>query len=206
MARDGARTRERILESAERLVLERGLAATSVDDVLAAAETSKGAFFHHFPSKAHLARTLVERYAAADVAYLEEAMTSAEALTDDPAQQLVAFLRRFEADADGIVAESPSCLYVSYLFDRQLFDDGTNDIIAAAMRAWRDRILQKLEAAARLHPPRAALDLRALADQVVTIFEGAFLLTRAMTEPHLMRDQLELARRQLALLFDVAAD
>ena len=79
MPRDGTPTRERILDSAQELILEQGIAATSIDEILAAASTSKGAFFHHFPSKNHLARALVERYAANDVAFLEEFMGRAEA-------------------------------------------------------------------------------------------------------------------------------
>lgn len=205
MARDGARTRERILDSAEQLILDHGLAATSIDQILRAAGTSKGAFFHHFPSKSSLARALVERYAANDVAMLEEFMTRAEAQTDDPAAQVVAFLRLFEAAADEMVSQQPSCLYVTYVYDRQLFEDGTNAVIADTVVAWRARLAEKLRAAADLHPPRAAVDLDALADHVFATFEGAFVLTRAMEDPDLMRRQLELARTQIALLFGVPA-
>jgi TetR/AcrR family transcriptional repressor of nem operon len=206
MARDGTKTRERILDSAEALVLDRGLAATSIDEVLAAAGASKGAFFHHFPSKNHLARALVERYAANDVAYLEEYMTRVEAETEDPAEQVVAFIRFFEEAADEMVAQQPSCLYVSYIFDKQLFDNGTNEVIVGAVQAWRDRILEKLEAAAERHPPRIPVDLTALADHIFATFEGAFVLTRTMEDPGLMQAQLELVRRFVALVFDVQAE
>ncbi len=70
MPRDGTATRERILDAAEHLVIENGYAATSVDQVIAASGTSKGAFFHHFDSKRDLARALVERYVEADLAHL----------------------------------------------------------------------------------------------------------------------------------------
>jgi TetR/AcrR family transcriptional regulator, transcriptional repressor for nem operon len=205
MARDGTKTRERILDSAETLILEQGLAATSIDEVLAAAGSSKGAFFHHFPSKNHLARALVERYAANDVAFLEEFMTRVETATDDPAEQVVAFIRLFEDAADELVAQQPSCLYVSYIFDKQLFDDGTNEVIVDAVRAWRGRLLEKLEAAAELHPPREPVDLGALADHIFATFEGAFVLARTMDDRSLMRAQLELVRRLVALIFDVPA-
>ena len=149
MSRDGTKTRERILVSAQRLVLEQGLAATSIDDVLTAAETSKGAFFHHFPSKNALARAIVERYAEGDVAFLEEFMARAERESDDPAEQLVIFVRCFEEAADEMVAEQPSCLYVSYIFERQLFEDGTNDVIVEALSSRTARGSQ------RRSPPRS---------------------------------------------------
>lgn len=206
MARDGTKTRERILDAAEGLILDRGLAATSVDDVLKAAETSKGAFFHHFPSKNHLARAIVERYAAGDIAFLEEFMGRAEAESDDPAEQLVAFVRLFEDAAEEMVEQQPSCLYVSYIYERQLFDDGTNDVVAGALLAYRERIAEKLEAAIEAHPPAVPVDAAALADHLTVTFEGAFILTRALDDPGLMRKQLELVRRYVASLFGVAAD
>ena len=205
MTRSGAQTRERILDGAERLILEQGLAATSVDAILAETDTSKGAFFHHFPSKNHLARALVERYAASDVAFLECFMARAETASDDPAIQVVAFIRLFEDAADEMVSQQPSCLYVSYIYDRQLFEDGTNDVIVGAVLAWRERLAEKLRAAAEVRPPRVPVDPDALANHVFATFEGAFMLTRAMSDPDLMRRQLELVRRYVALLFDVPA-
>lgn len=204
MARDGAQTRERILDSAERLILDRGLAATSVDAVIAGSSTSKGAFFHHFPTKNDLARALVERYAAGDVAALEDFMAQAEAASDDPAEQVVAFIRRFEEASDELVAQQPSCLYVSYIFDRQLFDDGTNDVIVGAVVAWRERVEAKLREAAERHPPLTEVDLAALADHVFVTFEGAFVLTRTLGDPTVMRRQLGLLRQVVALLFGVS--
>jgi TetR/AcrR family transcriptional repressor of nem operon len=205
MARSGAETRKRILDAAERLVLDHGLAATSVDEILAESKTSKGSFFHHFPSKNHLARALVERYAAADTAFLDEIMTQAEATSDDPAVQTVAFLRLFEEAAEDTVSQQPSCLYVSYIFDRQLFVDGTNDVIAGAFVTWRERLAAKLGAAAEVHPPRAPVDFDALADHLSATYEGAFMMARALGDRGVMRRQLELVRQQIALLFDVPA-
>jgi TetR/AcrR family transcriptional repressor of nem operon len=206
MARSGTETRERILDGAERLVLDHGLAATTIDAILAESETSKGAFFHHFPSKNHLARALVERYAAGDVAFLEEFMAKAEATVDDPAMQIVEFIRRFEDAADEMVSQQPSCLYVSYVFEKQLFEDGTNDVIVGAVLAWRERLAEKLRRAAEVHPPKIATDPDVLADHVFATFEGAFMLTRAMSDPDMMRRQLELVRRYIALIFDVPAE
>lgn len=203
MARTGAETRERILDAAEQLVLEQGLAGTSVDEILTASGTSKGSFFHHFPSKNDLARALVERYAARDVAFLDEIAAQAEAASADPAQQVIAFLRLFEEGADETVAQQPSCLYVSYIFDKQLFVDGTNDVIARAFGAWRDRITSLLTAAAKAHPPRVPIDLDALADHVAVTYEGAFMTGRATNDPGLMGRQLELVRQQVALLFGI---
>ena len=205
MPKDGTPTRTRILDSAERLVMARGFAATSVDEVIAESSSSKGAFFHHFPTKNDLGRALVARYAAADIEHLETFMAAAEAETDDPAGQVVAFVRRFEEAADEIVADQPSCLYVSFIYDRQLSQDGTTDMIVDAIVAWRDLLRAKLQAAADRQPLRRDIDLEDLANHVFVTFEGAFILARSLRDPSHMRRQLRVLRQSLEVLFDVPA-
>ena len=204
MARDGTANRERILDTAQRLVLERGFAATSVDAVITEASASKGGFFHHFHSKHELGLALLERYAAADKRLLEEFMAAAEAETDDPAEQLVAFVRDFEQVAAELAPTQPGCLFVSFIYESQLAGDGTGDLIAGSIRDWRERLLEKLEAAARVHPPATAVDLPSLADHVFTVFEGGFILTRAMDEPAHLPAQLAHVRHYLQLLFGLS--
>ena len=52
--------RERLLESAKRLFSQRGYYATSVEDIVASAGLSKGAFYFYFKSKEELFKSLVE--------------------------------------------------------------------------------------------------------------------------------------------------
>lgn len=195
-----APARERILDAARRLVLEHGFAATTVDAVLADAEASKGAFFHHFPTKAALGRALVEQYATADKQVLEEYMSAAEARSDDAAEQLIAFVRGFEQASDDILAVQPSCLFVSFIYETELSDAGTDGIVLESVMVWRRRILAKIEEAAESHVRLRELDLTALADQVFTVFEGAFLLARATGDATAVRRQLAHLRRYFELL------
>jgi AcrR family transcriptional regulator len=59
-----------ILDAAERLFLERGYEATTVNDLLAAVGLSKGAFYHHFTSKDDVLQALVWRMADEGMARL----------------------------------------------------------------------------------------------------------------------------------------
>jgi len=56
-ARSGSR-REDIAAAAIELFLDRGVAATRVEDILAAAGVSVGSFYHHFRDKLSLAATV----------------------------------------------------------------------------------------------------------------------------------------------------
>lgn len=55
----GRASRERILTAAAQLFHERGVHATSVDEVLAASGTGKSQLYHYFPSKAEMVRAVL---------------------------------------------------------------------------------------------------------------------------------------------------
>jgi AcrR family transcriptional regulator len=55
-----ARTRQRLLDEAERLFRERGYAATSLEQIAEAADVTKGAIYGHFASKEDLLLSAIE--------------------------------------------------------------------------------------------------------------------------------------------------
>jgi AcrR family transcriptional regulator len=74
----GARTRARLLQAATRVFAERGLQATRVDDIVAAARTSHGTFYLYFANKEELFAALAGEVAA-----------ELQALADDLPEHLV---------------------------------------------------------------------------------------------------------------------
>lgn len=201
MARDGSATRERILDATERLVLRQGFAATTVDAVASEAGVAKGAFFHHFASKAELARALVRRYADGDRAHLEQFLAKAERLSRDPLQQLLVFVGLFEEAAAELSGEIPGCLFASFCYERQLVDEETRELISGSFRRWREVLHSRLEVIAARHPARLPVDLESLADVMLTAFEGAFVVSRAVGDPGVVARQLRHVRNYLELLF-----
>jgi TetR/AcrR family transcriptional repressor of nem operon len=174
--------------------------------VITEAASSKGAFFHHFASKNDLGRALVARYAAADIAALRHFMARAEETSDDPAVQLVEFIRSFEEIGDEIAEEhQSSCLYASFVQHHELTSEGSTEVIVEAIEAWRAAIAEKLAAAADRGSLGQDIDLDDLADHVFVTFEGAFILARAMADTSRMRAQLRILRQTLEALLGVAA-
>ena len=110
---------------------EQGYNATSLDQVIAESSSSKGAFFHHFSSKADLALQLIERYVAADLAHLDAGL-DATADIEDPAARVVAFLRFYEDGADELMSEQSGCLYATVLAEREFTGSDINDLVAEA--------------------------------------------------------------------------
>jgi TetR/AcrR family transcriptional regulator, transcriptional repressor for nem operon len=59
----GERARTRIVEAAARLIYERGVAGTTLEDVKAAAEVSGSQLYHYFPDKDDLVRAVINHQA-----------------------------------------------------------------------------------------------------------------------------------------------
>jgi TetR/AcrR family transcriptional repressor of nem operon len=199
--KDGIATRERILDAAQELILERGYSGMTVDNVLGEVELTKGAFFHHFKSKDELAMALLQRFAERDAEIYRETRERAEKLSDDPLQQLLIFVRLFEEMFDGLAEPYPGCLFASYLYELQLFGDETRKLIRNSFEQWRSLLREKIEAVVRKYPPQAKVDASHLADAFTVVLEGAFITGKAMNEPQVVADQLRLYRNYVELLF-----
>ena len=61
-------TREKIMDFAYDIIVQKGFAATSIEELVEAAGITKSGFFYHFRDKNDLARQLFERFLAEDEA------------------------------------------------------------------------------------------------------------------------------------------
>ncbi len=202
MPRDGSRTRLLLLDAAEELVKQNGFAATTVDQILAASKSSKGAFFHHFTSKQALAEALVTRYVDADLKMLAAGLASA-AEAEDPVARLLAFLGFYEEWAETLLAAEASCLYIAVLSERELLDTTTRAEVERGIRGWRTAVAELLVEAYAVVEPSGAPDPEELADHLFATFEGAFLLCRTLGSAQPMRAQLRVYRQLVAALLGV---
>ena len=83
--------RSELLDQALALFFSRGYDNASLNDVIAEAGISKGAFYHYFPSKEALLTALAERFARRTLAELEDVL---DAPGLDPLARLNAFLTK----------------------------------------------------------------------------------------------------------------
>ena len=72
--RERPETRSRILDAAIRVFSDKGYYQTAVDDIVKASDTSKGSFYHFFPSKQGIFLALVDLLNDQFVAKVERAM------------------------------------------------------------------------------------------------------------------------------------
>jgi len=201
MPRDGAKTREKILNAAEPLLLAQGYGGTSIDSVIEGAGITKGAFFYHFKSKPELAAALAERFAAADIEHYKTFMGRAEKLSSDPLQQFLIFIGLFIEMVEEIDTKSPGCLYASYVYQSGLIGKESLDTVASSFRFWREKLAAKIRAIVEQNPPRRPVDPELLADQMTVAFEGGFVMARSLGEPRAVARAVEQYRDYVELLF-----
>lgn len=195
------KTRERILDAAQDLILDHGYGSTTVEAVVTRAGITKGAFFHHFGSKSDLARALVERYALMDRQLLEHHLERARKLASDPLQQLLVLVGLYEEDFEALAEPFPGCLFASYIYENKLFDAGTLAVLRESTLMWRAVVKEMLEKVAAAHPPRVPVDLESLADLFYALPEGSYVMTKTLSDKTLLARHARHLKTYLELLF-----
>ncbi|MEN8207510.1 MAG: TetR/AcrR family transcriptional regulator [Pseudomonadota bacterium] len=201
MASKGEETQKRILDAAQIMILDRGYAGVSVDQLISSLGLTKGAFFHHFKSKKMLARTLIQRYSDEGVQLFKDNLARAKKLSDDPLQQFLIFIGLYEELFEGLTEPFPGCLLASYVMEMQQFDEDTRNIIDIEFELSRTELTTLINEISKKYPPRTELDPVSLADGFMSVFEGAFILSKSLHEADITVQQLRHYKNYIELLF-----
>lgn len=201
MSTRGEDTREHILATAHALVMEHGFAGTSIDDILQAAKLSKGAFFYHFKNKSDLGHALVVRYAEHDLALFEQFAQRADRLSDDPLQSALIFIKLFEEYLEGLGELHPGCLFASYVYEQENFDKSVSQCVAKGFESWKKVYTARFAAIAKKHQPRQPVLADELAELIMSIIQGSFILAKSSADRHVVIRNVRHFRRYLEMLF-----
>ncbi len=201
----GEQTRERLLKVAEDAVLRKGFAATSIEELIAAAGVTKSGFVYHFRDKHELAKALLQRYIDHDTAIIDDLFAKADELIDDPLHSYLAFLKLFAGVMADLPGRHPGCLVASYCYQDQLHSREIRAMSMEGMLTWRRRFSERLERIAARYPPRMPVDLYALADMTITLVEGGIILDKGRREQGNLARQILMLRDFVRLVFEPMA-
>jgi TetR/AcrR family transcriptional regulator, transcriptional repressor for nem operon len=198
--RKGSETRERILDVAEAAVLEKGFAATSIEEVIAAVGITKSGFFYHFRDKNELAKALLIRYVEREDALFDELFARADELNEDPLHGFLVGLKMMSELMADLPNGHPGCLVASYCYQDRLFDKEVRELNAAAVLNWRKRFRQRDRIAER-YRPRMEIDLGDLADMLSVIADGGIILSKTIKDKQVLARQMLLYRDFIKAVF-----
>ena len=188
--------RDRLIAAAHQTVRAKGYAATSVDELCGAAGVTKGAFFHHFPSKEALG------VAAADAwtARAEQHIFTLPEWTrlPDPLDRLLAHIDLRMEMIEGPV-EDFTCFVGTMVQEAYLTNQPIREACKASIGAYAERLAQDIQAA--IDQRGLDLDALSLAYHIQAVLQGAFILAKAQNDPSRARESVAHLKHYVSLLF-----
>ena len=138
-AQYSASTKRALVQQAEVLFTEHGYSATSLDAIVAAADVTKGALYHHFSGKQALFEAVFEQVEAEAARSIQEALKG----EGDPWEKAMAGLRAFLAVVQQptyrrvVIQEGPAVLGYTRFREQEERSTFSNvlDIVASVLQA-----------------------------------------------------------------------
>lgn len=197
----GEQTKERILEIAERAVLENGFAGTSIEGLIAEAGITKSGFFYHFKDKAHLIENMIRRNIANDTNLFDKLFARADELVEDPLQRYLLFLNLLAEEMGELPSTNPGCIIASICYAHQSYISRVSELNKMGLESWREMFSDRLQEIADIYPPDVDIDLAKLTNALTVIIEGALILTRVYKDKNILPEQILLHRNHVKHIF-----
>ncbi|MEO9877356.1 MAG: TetR/AcrR family transcriptional regulator [Anderseniella sp.] len=193
--------REQILDVAGLSVVEKGFAATSIEEIIVEVGITKSGFFYHFSDKNELAKALLQRYIDMEETIFRDIEARAYELNEDPLHGFLISLKLLAELLEDLPNGHPGCLIASYCYQSRLFSPDIRALNARALVSWRTRFQQQLERIAEIYPPRIEVDLADVADMLSAIADGGIILSRVLHDKTILPRQVMLYRQFVKALF-----
>lgn len=192
--------RERILRSAQELILSKGFPATTIDEVCELAEVTKGGFYYHFASKDQLALAVVDHYFARMSAALNDGSYHQ---LGDPKERALAFVDHAIEVVRGPTLKD-GCVLGVLTLDLAETHPQVRAQIAQRFSALGSILEQDLAAALASSSTAKRINAGSLARQFLSVLEGSIVLSKAHGKPELMAEALTVYRFGLETILSAA--
>lgn len=172
----GRATQDRIVAAAARLMCTRGVAATSTEDVRAAANVSSSQIYHYFADKRSLTRAVIEHQTDVIVGTQETMLARLD--TVDALRAWAEFIVTLQRNG-GYRGGCPLGTLASELAEN---DTDAREDLAASYRRWQRAIRAGLAAMADRGEFVAGTDVDRLATALLTALQGGLLLSKTLRD------------------------
>jgi len=195
----GAATKARIVEAANQLMFERGVALTTLADVRTASATSKSQLYQHFADKNALVREVIEFRAEALLAQQRRRLEKVDSLRG------LELWRDEMVERNALRDGAYGCPLGSIANEIADHDEDTRRIIANHFDEWLQIIVDTIDRLKARGVLRGDADPRTLASGLLAALQGGYLLAKTSRDVNLMRVAVDMAIAQIRA-FSTASD
>jgi TetR/AcrR family transcriptional repressor of nem operon len=169
-------TREKILDAAFQEVYLHGFQAASLNNILAKGGLTKGALYHHFPTKNDLGHAVIDEVVRGG---LDAMVFSPLRDAEDPAEVLLEIIR-LKRERMTREAVSLGCPLNNLMQEMSPLDDGFKKRLNAVLGEWQDAFTDALLRAQQQGRVRKDVDCRAAALFLVSAWEGCIGVAKSL--------------------------
>ena len=191
-----AKTKTRILDAAQDLMLKKGFVATSIDEICKKASTTKGSFFHYFKNKEELGIELVEQFAQMSIDLLKTACLESG---NDPLDRIYGLIDSFIRFAE--TEDFKGCLIGTFAQELSRTHPSINSVCSSAIDLTTKLLKENLENAKEKYVASSPLDVDGLANCLYSIIQGSIIITKAKNDSTVMRKNLSQYKQYIGILF-----
>ncbi len=189
--------RRRLLDAACHLIRAKGYAATTVDDLCAAASVTKGAFFHHFRTKEALGEAVALDWAESVASLFG---SSPYHQVKDPRDRVLAYVEQRKALVAGTFPEF-TCLAGTLVEEVYDTSPTIRSACATAILGHASSLEPDIQAALEACGLEEDVSAASLARHTQAVIQGAFVVAKAAGDPAVARESIGHLERYLRLLF-----
>ncbi|MGH2940969.1 MAG: TetR/AcrR family transcriptional regulator [Solirubrobacterales bacterium] len=177
LTRKGAETRGRIVDAAARLIFERGVAGTGMEDIKEAAGVSSSQLYHYFADKQALVHAVIVHQSEAVVAGQEPLLGKLDSLDALRAwrDQAVSIERQLQCKG--------GCPIGTLAGELAETDPDARADIAAGFARWEGAIAQGIKVMHERGEMPASVDPDRLALALLAAHQGGLVLTQVRRDP-----------------------
>ncbi len=200
----GSSRRDQILDAAERAILQKGVSATTIEELIAEVGVSKNGFFYHFQDKTQMIEAILDRNYEIDKTWFSDLISKSREVGQDPLEQFLAFLALLAEEMSGMPDGHPGCMTTACCYQDRLLNNNVRQLASDILLQWRKISLEQLNRIAASHPASINIDLEELADMLPALIDGSIIFSRVVADQSILPRQIRLYRQIIKNTFKCA--
>ncbi len=191
--------KKKFLDAAQKLMIKKGFAATSLDDLCKLAGLTKGSFFHYFKSKEDLGKAVLERFCSSSQKMMQDCGCGSKK-ENDPLKRVYGYI-------DAVVGSlrdkggDQGCLLGAFATELADTHPQIRDLCDRGFEGWAKVLKKDLKEAKDRYASRKDVDVDGLAEHMIAIVEGAQILARAKKDRKVIERNMVHLKKYLQSVF-----